>query len=356
MFKDIRIIIILFTAILFLLMSCNSNTSDLLPAVNTDNGIVVIGKTAKCGVTVVSDGGSTIIASGVCWNTMPEPTIKGDKTISNSGIGSFVDSITNLWPATTYYLRAYATNANGTAYGSVLQITTLRDSVTANNILNPTLSYDSITDIEGNKYHTITIGTQTWMVENLYVSKYRNGDAIPNETNNSKWNALTSGAQCVYNNNTEANSIAKFGRMYNFYAVSDARNIAPVGWHVASDAEWIVLTNYIAANLGTSTSVAQAMATSIDWTESSTLGAIGCLDPNTYSSLNNFSGFCGLPSGIRSNFGDFNNVGVFSGWWTSSQNDKNTGWFRSLSYYGSSIGRNFYNKQFGLSVRCVKDL
>jgi uncharacterized protein (TIGR02145 family) len=368
MLKDSRIAFIFISAMSLLLLSCNSTTSELLPTVNTENVIEVIGKTATCGGTIVSDGGSTIITCGVCWNTKPEPTIKGNKTIIDQGIGSFVDSITNLSSATTYYVRAYATNANGTAYGSVLQITIPPDSVTPNNILNPTLKYDSITDIDGNKYHTIKIGTQTWMAENLHVTKYSNGDAILNETNNTKWNALTSGAQCAYNNNTEGNSIAKFGRLYNFYAVTDSRNIAPVGWHVASDAEWTVLTNYIAANLGTSTSVAQAMAASIDWTItlndtiksfiSGVTDVVGYMytDPQYYTFyLNNSSGFCGLPSGGRYNYGVCKNVGDYTAWWTTTQSDNGNVWFRSLSYYGSSIGKNFYNKQFGLSVRCVKD-
>jgi uncharacterized protein (TIGR02145 family) len=343
-------------ALSILLTSCATSTTELLPEITT--GIVsnVTDSSAICGGNVISDGGMPIIESGVCWNSMPElPTIKRNKTIDSTGLYSFTNTIYNLNSSRTYYVRAYATNENGTGYGSISLITTSPKPGDVNNILNPTLNYDSITDIEGNKYHTIKIGTQTWMVENLFVSKYRNGDDIPNETDNTKWTTLKTGAQSTYNNGVESNSIAKFGRLYNYYAVIDARNIAPSGWHVATDAEWETLRTYINEHLLTGESAAQALAATINWTESNTIGAIGCLDPNTYSSLNNTSGFSALPAGGRFDYGVSNNVGEYSAWWTSTQNDNENAWFRSLNYYGKVLNRNTYNKNYGLSVRCVKD-
>ncbi|MEI8086589.1 MAG: fibrobacter succinogenes major paralogous domain-containing protein [Paludibacter sp.] len=353
MMKAIRLPYFLSTVIAILLASCTTITTE--PVVTTTNISNVTLTAATSGGTIVSDGGAAITAQGICWSTSADPTVKSYTTLDALGTASFIDSLINLTAGTTFYVRAYATNSNGTGYGKVLQVTTLSDTSLPNPLLNPNLSYDSITDIDGNKYHTITVGTQTWTVENLYVSKYRNGDVIPNETNNSNWKALTTGAQCTYNNNVEWNSIKKFGRLYNFYAVSDARNIAPNGWHVATDAEWSTLINYLANNLGISTSVAQAMAAKTDWTESSITSTIGCIDFTIYESVNNSSGLCALPAGIRGDYGEFNYVANYGGWWTSNQSDNENAWFRSLSYNGKNVGRNTYNKYYGLSVRCIKN-
>jgi len=353
MMKAIRTPFFFCAALVFLLASCTTITTE--PIVTTGNISSVTQTRATSGGTIVSDGGETITDQGICWSSNPEPTIHNNKTSQLLGITTFVDSIIDLTAANTYYVRAYATNSNGTGYGKALQITTLPDTSMPRPLLNLNLSYDSITDIDGNKYHTITVGTQTWMAENLYISKYRNGDIIPNETNNSKWKALTTGAQCTYNNNVELNSIAKFGRLYNYYAVSDARKIAPNGWHIASETDWSTLIDYLANNLGISTSVAQAMAAKTDWTESSVTGTIGCIDFDIYESVNNSSGLCALAAGIRGDYGEFNYVANYCGWWTSNQSDNENAWFRSLSYYGKNVGRNTYNKSYGLSVRCLKD-
>ena len=105
------------------------------------------------------------------------------------------------------------------------------DSVTANGDRT-----DTITDIDGNVYEIIKIGNQWWMAENLKVTRYSNGDAIPNITDGSEWTNLTTGAYCVYNN--ENNNNSTYGLLYNWYAIADGRNIAPEGWHIPTDAEW----------------------------------------------------------------------------------------------------------------------
>lgn len=346
-----------FWAVLFLLTSCNPavEMSLQMPVVTTVSIINVTSTTATCESSINYKGSDLIIARGVCWSTKPEPTIKNDTTLNGYGLGSFTSSVINLTAGSTYYVRSYATTANGTWYSNVLQVTTVVDVSLPDPILNPNLTYSTVTDIEGNVYHTITIGSQTWMAENLRVTKYRNGEAIQNETDNTKWKALKTGAYCNYNNNTEPNSNAKFGRLYNFFAVTDKRNLAPTGWHIATVAEWKTLENYLATNLGLSNSIAQALSTTIDWEESTTNGAIGCLDLNTYTSVNNSSGFSALPTGIRSDNGSFGYVKVFCAWWTTTQNIDATSWFRSLNYYGTTLSSNFYNIHYGLSVRCLKD-
>ncbi|MFT3753817.1 MAG: fibrobacter succinogenes major paralogous domain-containing protein [Paludibacter sp.] len=352
--KATRIIFFFSSATLILLASCTSAVPE--PVINTAEISEVTQTTATCGGSIALAGAASVIERGVCWSTTPNPSIHMNKTTDGSGTGSFTSNVEFLNPATTYYIRAYATTSDETTfYGNSLLITTLPEDNAPSKILNPDLTYGTLTDIEGNMYHTITIGAKTWMAENLRVSKYRNGEAIPNVADNDKWGKLSSGAQCNFFNTSETNTIAKFGRLYNFHAVADSRNIAPQGWHVATDNDWAALENYVAANLGISTSVAQALAAKTDWLESSIAGAVGCLDPATYSSLNNYSGFSSLPSGMRGIYGAFDNIATYCAWWTSTGNDKTTARFASLGYYGTSLGRNFTDKHYGLSVRCVKD-
>lgn len=207
-------------------------------------------------------------------------------------------------------------------------------------------------DIDGNVYTTITIGTQTWMVENLRTTKYQNGDPIQNVKDNSTWSTQTKGALCDYNNN-EANG-SKFGKIYNWHAVNDARKLAPNGWHIPSDAEWAKLTNYLSSNIGASSSVAKALAAKTDWIPSIEVGTVG-----NDLTKNNGSGFTALPGGIRGINGP---SGIF-GWLNTSS------WFWSSSAFDASFASargmnntdkgNLQNGGFfktdGLSVRCIKD-
>ena len=215
--KAIRNSFLFCVVVLLLFTSCNSTEeiSEQIPVVTTGTISKVTSTSATCQGSINYKGTDAIIARGVCWETIPYPTIKSSFTTDSTGTGNFVSSLTDLQPATTYYVRAYATTVNGTWYGNVFHITTETDDTHPNPVLNPNLTYGAMTDIEGNVYHTITIGAQTWMVENLIVTKYRNGESIPYVTNNANWNVLTSGAQCTYNNNLEINSIKKFGRLYS---------------------------------------------------------------------------------------------------------------------------------------------
>jgi uncharacterized protein (TIGR02145 family) len=207
---------------------------------------------------------------------------------------------------------------------------------------------NTIKDIDGNVYHTVTIGTQVWMVENLKTTKYRNGDAIPNVTDSAEWFNLATGAQCNYNHDAAIGN--KYGKLYNWYAVSDIRNIAPTGWHVPTDAEWTTLEEYVAYNLGTSGSVAKALASKTDWVSSTDAGAVG-----NDLSKNNTSGFSGLPGGYRGDHGGFAGVGLYGGWWTSSEDGDDHAWIRGLNYHLPEVYRLNYYKEGGSSVRCLRD-
>jgi uncharacterized protein (TIGR02145 family) len=197
----------------------------------------------------------------------------------------------------------------------------------------------TVTDFDGNVYHTVTIGTQVWMVENLKTTKYRNGDLIHNIIIAPEWDNMTSGACCDYANTPENSK--KYGKLYNWYAVNDSRNIAPTGWHVPSAAEWNTLITYLG---GESVAGGKLKETGINHWES----------PNTGAT--NESGFTALPGGSRYFSGQFLQIGIIGFWWSSTKSSTGYAYSLNLSYDGSGLGYyNFLLINGGLSVRCVKD-
>ena len=224
--------------------------------------------------------------------------------------------------------------------------TLFADAPTASKIIN--IEFTACQDASGNNYAVVKIGTQTWMAENLKTTKYRNGIDIPNVIDNNSWYSLTTGAWSNYDNNA-ANGI-KYGKLYNWYAVSDVRNLAPSGWHVASDAEWTLLETYVTAHLGFSPTLAKALAATTDWDINTGTGVIG----NDFTK-NNSSLFGGLPGGYRT--APYSDLGQFGAWWTSTAHDVSpyASWFRRLSSYENNIYRYGFSKFYGYSVRCVKD-
>ena len=213
----------------------------------------------------------------------------------------------------------------------------------------------TLIDNDGHTYNYRKIGTQVWMTENLRTSKYRNGERISNLTLAADWSAATLGAWCYYNN--DATLGRKYGKLYNWYAVADNRNIAPVGWHVATDEEWTTLENYLITNgynYNGSTSgdnYAKSLAATIDWATDSGTGTIG-----NDLTINNRSGLSALPGGLRfDNNGTFYHVGLNGDWWSSTESSTNYAWYWSMYYNYSSVVRNDATKQHGFSVRCVRD-
>jgi hypothetical protein len=170
-------------------------------AILTTNNVIAQSTTASSGGNITDNGGSAITARGVVWNTTGTPTISDSKTTDGSGTGSYVSNLTTLSPSTTFYVRAYATNNTGTAYGNEQIFTTTS--------LSP-----SIEDIDGNTYNTVQIGTQVWMSENLKTTRYRNGGSIPYVVGNADWQALTTGAWSYYNHDEANNTV--YGKLYNW--------------------------------------------------------------------------------------------------------------------------------------------
>ena len=186
------------------------------------------------------------------------------------------------------------------------------------------------------KAQEIKIGSQTWTTKNLEVTKYRNGDKIPQVKNKKKWAKLTTGAWCYYENKTAKGTT--YGKLYNWFAVNDPRGLAPKGYHIPTDAEWTILTDY----LGGDTIAGTKMKSTSGW------------DNNGNGT--NTSGFAGLPGGYRHDNGSFSNIGANGNWWSSSEDDAGDAWARDLFSLHGIVYRNSYGlKRSGISVRCLRD-
>ncbi|MFT3753405.1 MAG: FISUMP domain-containing protein [Paludibacter sp.] len=298
-----------------------------LPTLTTTAPTGITYTTAIGGGNITTDGGAAITARGVCWSTTANPTVSNSKSTSGTGTGTFTASIMGLTVNTTYYVRAYATNSSGTAYGEQL-------------VFN-SLPYDALTvvDADGNLYHTVTIGTQVWMVENLRTTKYRNGDPIPNITDNSSWVYLSGGAYCWFNNDIANKEI--YGALYNGYTVFDSRNIAPFGWHVPALEEWTILSTYLGGDVLAGSKLKES-------------GAARWYTPNVGAT--NESGFTALPGGARNkDTGAFTNLGLNCFFWNKTQVDSYSSKQSVLYYDRSNFGPSACSNNYGNSVRCIKN-
>ncbi len=214
--------------------------------------------------------------------------------------------------------------------------------------LNATaLASTSLTDINGNIYPAVNIGTQTWTQKNLNVSRYRNGDVIPQVTDPTQWANLTTGAWCWYNNDSA--NYWQYGKLYNWYAVNDPRGLAPVGWHVPTNREWDLMTKYLDPTVDTTITMGWPVGTNIGTQLKNTTGW------NSGGNGTNSSGFTGLPGGLRYSYGLFTEVGNFGYWWSASEYGSGA-WFRNLYYSSSYVYKGDYYKTGGFSVRVISDL
>lgn len=319
------------------------------------------------------------LASNADWLTSVNTgTIGNDLTKNNSsgfsanpgGERGFVDGAFvgigsgGLWWSSTQTGNSIWARDLYSGYSNVLRYNDgVGTGLSVRCVKNYSVPNTSITDIDGNIYHAVTIGTQVWMVENLKTTKYRNGENIPNVTDNTAWARLSTGAWCDYDNSA-ANG-TKYGKLYNWYAVADDRKLAPTGWHIPSNAEWVMLEDYLIANgynYNGSTSgdrisnnkIGKALAATTDWLTTTGTGNVG------YNlSKNNSSGFSGLPGGCRNFYptGNFSDVGYNANWWSSSEADSNSkvAWDRGLYYGYSGTDWGSSTERYGFSVRCIRD-
>ena len=206
----------------------------------------------------------------------------------------------------------------------------------------------NVVDIDGNVYHTVAIGDQDWMKENLKVTRYRNGDPIVNVTDNNQWISLTEGAFSWINNDT-VNSNNGYGALYNWYAAVDPRKICPTGWHVPTDAEWQVMERFLGMTFKEAEeTVLRGLNQGLQLKDT-----VGWIKNGNGS---NSSDFSALPAGLRhGSSGEFYNAGIDACWWSSTEEDTYNAWLRNMYYYFNSIYRIPDSKNFGFSVRCVRD-
>jgi len=295
----------------------------------TETPTTITMNSAISGGNISTDDGLTITARGVCWSTHKQPTINDNKTIDGVGIGTFSSKMTGLIRNTTYYVRAYAINSSGTSYGNIQSfITSIWDG-------------DTISDIDGNVYHTVIIGTQVWLVENLKTTRYSNGDLI-GTTSDDINNDIDPKYQWPCN--LEEQNVSTYGRYYTWYAVNDKRNICPEGWHVPSNEEWLILFNYISNKYSfqKGENMANVMSSKSNW-------ILHC------DNVSNSTGFTALPGGYRETWNASPYFGLIGYWWSSTARTDDTAFFSVMwtCDFGPSCYTVFKNKNFGYCVRCV---
>ena len=268
---------------------------------------------------ILSRGEGTISQIGYCWSTTENPTILSNNvnSILKDSI-NFSNSIYSLTKNTKYYARAFASNEMGISYSNQIEFSTLNKE-------------DSLLE-------SVTIGTQIWTSRNLEVSIYRNGDPIRHASTEQEWQDAVSkgeGAWSYYNHDPKNGEI--YGKLYNWYCVKDSRGLASAGYHIPSDLEWSLLTDY----LGGEAIAGFKMKSTSGWAN----GGNG----------DNSSGFNGLPGGYCVWDGKFYDITVFGYFWSSSENVTGFAWLRYLNNDQKGVLRNKFSKDDGLSVRCIKD-
>ena len=322
-----------------------NGSNAILPTVTTKAISYVSSSSARCGGHVYGSGGAEVTARGICWDTLPNPTVNDSYTSDGNGTCGFSSNMTGLMPSTTYYVRAYATNSVGTAYGEQQSFTTW-DSLICNSTLK---------DYDSNIYHTVAIGQQCWMKENLRTTHFPNGTAIPFQTTN------LNGPNRVFPNN-DSSLVSTYGYLYNWYAVmngesssnanpSGVQGICPTGWHLPSKAEWEQLLSFLSSRIeyccgGDTNFIARSLAANSGWEQSNWPCAPG-FDANT----NNATGFSALPAGYCDNTG----INEATHIWSSSL------WVQD-SYYCLYLNSQYQwiyitaeSQTCGASVRCLRD-
>jgi len=301
-----------------------------LPTIETLNMSAITSYTARCGGNVESDGNTVILERGIVWDTNTEPTIDlATKTLDSLGIGEgeFISHMSGLEPITKYFVRSYAKNILGTAYGSEQSFQTS----------------ELLTDIEGNTYSTVTIGTQVWMVENLKVVKFNDGMEIPLVTDDS-WADLTTPAY-TWHNHDQVGFEASYGSLYNWYSV-ESNILCPVGWHVPTISEYDILVDYLGGE-----DVAGGKLKEIGYTHwKNQLSNEIATNESGFTARG--GGFLYVYDGVK--FDSFNILGA---WLSTTEIDGTDDGVRALYLESNdNVARKLHSgKKNGHSVRCVKD-
>lgn len=214
---------------------------------------------------------------------------------------------------------------------------TLNGRTTA--VFNSNKKYGKVIDVDGNLYKTIVIGTQTWMAENLRTTSYRNGEIIYKAVENTEWSNLTNAAYCNYNNTNNLDTIATYGRLYNWFAAADERGIAPKGWRIPTIADWDILIEYLGGDTIAGNKMKEA----------------GNLHWDSPNGSDNSSGFTALPGGRRYKSNNSNDIGYYSIFWAIPSYNESAAPFLYLFSWNSIFYRGLNYKVNGYSIRCIKE-
>ena len=285
----------------------------------------ITNKSVVSGGNISYDGGSPVTERGVCWSTNINPTIGGNNLASGSGTGQFSITIDGLNGNTVYHVRSYAKNSVGVAYGQDESFTT---------------DVEILSDIDGNIYGMVQIGSQVWMAENLKATKLNDGGGLQLAYGTNGWSYLTAATYCWYNDDpgTYKNP---YGALYNWLAVSSGK-LCPIGWHVPSDSEWAALNTFLG---GANIAGGKLKET----------GTVHWENPNT-GATNDYN-FTALPGGHRIENSTIN-LGVMGYWWSSTVTipaDFNTAYSRIMKTETAENMQSDGSKNSdGFSVRCIK--
>lgn len=206
-------------------------------------------------------------------------------------------------------------------------------------LFNPKVDYGSLTDQDGNIYKTVKIGNQTWMAENLRTTKYNDGTPIPNISNDNDWQYLSTGAYCNYNNLSNVETIATYGRLYNGYAVITGK-LAPKGWHIATDTDWATLITYLDCEGHEANKLKETGDT--HWHSSS-------------SNVTNETGFTAIPGGMHGAVSSFYSINYAGYWWCLEEDNSSNLWHLQIGLADFLESNNNLSRLFGFSIRCVMD-
>jgi uncharacterized protein (TIGR02145 family) len=295
------------------------------PTVLTTPAVNINQSTATVGGNVTKQGGTQVSSRGVCWNTSPNPTVDNNNLQIGSGFGVFSAEIDGLESETIYYLRAYAINVSGIAYGNEV-------------VFKTSSAENTVSDIDNNEYNTVQIGLQTWMKENLKTTKYRDGSKINYIINGPDWESVSEGAYSWYNDN-EIDYKDKYGALYNYFAGIDARKLCPTGWRIPDQQDWLELINYLGGVQVSGGLLKEE-------------GTIYWLNPNTGAT--NLSGFSALPGGALY-YGEYNWEGIYGFWLSTFEYNANNSLYYYMQYSNTSTIGTSFPKQTASSVRCIKE-
>jgi len=326
---------LLFSLLSLVFIACDKDDSQPNPPIISNINIIDMtyqNVTINWNVTI--ENSDEIIENGICWGDNSNPTIDSNKIKSSEKTGEQTLKIEDLENNKEIFIRTYSKTKYETVYSEELSFTLWLGALG-----------EPITDVDGNTYQTVKIGNQVWMQENLKVTHYRNGEVIPMVSllEDNKWTSAESGMYCKYEDNDKLGDY--YGFLYNGYSVTDQRKIAPAGYNIPSDTDWVKLFNY----LGGRSSVPEYLLMAQQFITGTNVPADALPNKQLYN-------FGGLASGIRI----FNSFSLDKT--TYSERTKKTIWWKNTGYDAIGVSRiedyiSYWqmHETSGLSIRCIKD-